>query len=137
MNQKVTKNTVYSTKYKYLQRYKDIIDKIGKTYGMSSEDIEGLIDHFFLTIKKFITDPRMPKIQITNFGTFRPAIGKINWHLKIGFHHYRRGNIDRNRMVDKVKQLWPIRRRLMRESKGESTWMEWRNLNKDKKNDKK
>lgn len=110
----------------YLRRYKDILEEIAEENDMKSEEIERIVDHFFITLKKLITDWRMPKIQITNFGTFKPSIGRIDFVIKTTFRYFKRGNIPRERLVSKIKQIWGVKQRLIKEDLGHLTWNEWK-----------
>lgn len=109
-----------------MKRFRPIIQKLSDDTDVPVKDIEEMIDVFFETMKRYITDPRMPSIKITNFGTFKPKLGKINWHIKRTITFIRSGVVkDWHR--PKIKHLWQIRRRLMDEKKGVLTWKSWRN----------
>lgn len=111
---------------RYLHRFRDIIETVAKRQNIDSKDLEEMIDHFFRTMKSFIVDPRMPSIKITNFGTFKPTIGKLNKHIRLSLT-----SIRESRKVEhckaKIKHLWQVRRRLVDERNGGITWKEWRN----------
>ena len=118
----------------YLQRYSEIIKIISESCGIPIKDVEEMIDYFFFTFNKFITDPRMPKIRISNLGTFKPTIGKINKNLWHGFKYYRLGLFSREKMVQRIQAVWEIRERLKKENRGIHTWKEWRDKYKTVKN---
>jgi len=117
--------------FTYLRRFSDIIDSLSAKYDISKEDIEDIIDHFFKTFNKLITDFRMPKIQITNFGTFKPTIGKVNWFLKNSFHRFKFGHIDKDKLRERIKRVWFIKQRIIKEKNGGSTWNNWKDLKKE------
>lgn len=121
----------------YLKRYSEIINTISETLGIPVKDVEEIIDYFFFTFKVFITDPRMPKIKISNLGTFKPTVGKIKKNLWHAFKYYRLGTFPRERMVMRVQAVWEIMKRLQKEAKGEHTWKEWRDKYKNKNESKK
>lgn len=111
----------------YLKRLNPIIKKLSAEYQVPEESIEFMFDEFLTDLKDMIQDPRMPKIQITNWGTYKPSIGKINWQIRRAFYDFRNGSITREALQKKVSMLWPVKQRLIKEQKGESTWIEWRN----------
>ena len=114
------------SKFNYLQRYRPMLKEISEEHEISEREVEHIVDHFFQTFRESIMDPRMPKIQITKFGTFRPTIGAINRHLRLSFYNFHHGRISRERMVERIKRVWPIKQRLLKEKNGEATWKEWR-----------
>lgn len=110
---------------KYLRRFKPIIQKIAGKYGMEEKDMEEMVDHFFRTMKSYITDPRMPSIKITNFGTFKPTVGKLNKQIGISERHIKLGRVI-EKSEAKIKHLTLIKERLDQEKAGMITWKEWR-----------
>ena len=110
----------------YLRRFEDEITELSNKHGVSKQDVSDMIDSFFADFKQSIIDPRMPTVKITNLGTFKPTIGKINWQIRNSFRHYRAGRVSRETMVSRIQYLWPIKQRLMKEKAGISTWKEWR-----------
>ena len=111
----------------FLIKHRDTIKELCEKHEIEQEVLEDIIDNFFADFKKFITDPRMPKIQITNFGTFKVSVGKINWFLKVSFFHFKIGNIDRENIIKRIKRVWPVKQRLIKEDNGKETWKEWKN----------
>lgn len=121
----------------YLLRYEDIIDKLSKKYQVPVEEVKDVIDYFFVTFKENITDPRMPTIKISNLGTFRPTIGRFKWHIRSIRSNYRRKRISREAAHSRLAYIWPVYRRLILEKCGHSTWKEWRDMYKHKKDESK
>ena len=111
----------------YLDRFKDTIKDLSAEFGIAEEDIREIIDHFFLTLKKFITDIRMPTIKISMWGTFKPTIGKINWGIDQTLYHMNLEHGDREVMFRKIRRIQRIKERLLQEKGGKSTWKLWRN----------
>lgn len=110
----------------YLKRVYDVVTQLSEEYDVTEEEVEIILDHFFRTQKELIADARMPKIQITNLGTFKPTIGILNWQLRKTLHLYREGTIERDVAVKRISHLWPIKQRLIKEKQGCETWREWR-----------
>lgn len=111
----------------YLRRFDKIIKNLSEKHGVDEDEIRGMIDHFFFTLKRFITDPRMPTIKITNFGTLKPSIGKLNWQIKNAVKQLRKNPDDPTRLHTKIRHLWAVKQRLIKEKNKEETWKEWRN----------
>lgn len=110
----------------YLRKLNSVIDDLSKEHELPREEIEDYLDHFFKTLKTFIEDERIPKIQITNFGTFRGSPGKINFVIRYWIKMYRRGNLDRQKLNEKISKIWKIKQRIISEKMGKETWKEWR-----------
>lgn len=119
----------------YLQKFDSIIKDISTDNDLSEEDCKELIDFFFQTFKSFLTDTRMPQIKISNLGTFKPSLGKIDWQIGNAEMHIRNDQQPLERFKSKVNYLSIIKERLIAEANGEETWKEWRNkkLKKDAK----
>lgn len=111
----------------YLRKIEPELKKIAKDHNLEKEQLEELVDEFFITLKGFMEDPRMPRIKLTNFGTFKPSLRKINHDIRRSMIRYRAGLLKREFLVDKIKRLWPIRNRLINEWNGVHTWDEWKN----------
>lgn len=110
----------------YLKRLDVELKKIQKDNEISYDDLEDIIDDFFSIMKEFIEDPRMPKVQITNFGTFKPSLGKINFDIRRGIYKYRAGHLEKQFLIERIQRLWPIRNRIILEKSGVRTWHEWK-----------
>src|SRR5688572_14192637 len=91
-----------------LARFNEVFKKLAEKHGVSETLVSDIIDHFFQTLIKFITDPRMPTIKIMHFGTFRPKIGKIEWQIRSIIKHYRKANITRERAKERLDYIYPI-----------------------------
>lgn len=111
----------------YLQKFEETLDEISKSYDIEKDELIKILDNFFLTLKSFITDSRMPTIKITNFGTFKPSVGKLDWQINIANYHIKNGTNNHTKLSKKIEYLTIIKNRLKSESEGEETWTEWRN----------
>lgn len=111
----------------YLRRIEPELKKIAKDHGLEKENLEEMIDDFFLIFKSYLEDPRMPKVQLTNFGTFKPSLGKINHDIRRTMKRFRAGLTSREVLCEKIERLWPIRNRLINEWNGVHTWSDWKN----------
>lgn len=100
-----------------MSKFKGDLNRLGVKHSITKEQQEEILESFFDDLKMFITDPRMPKIRIQNFGTFRPLRGQISRSLSksFWFRGIGQGNIDSLRK--RVSRLWAIRQRLLKEEK--------------------
>ena len=71
---------------KYLEPFKEVINELSKKHRIESKYIEIMVDDFFKNLRSWVSDPRMPTIKITHFGTFYPSLGQINRSLKKSFY---------------------------------------------------
>jgi hypothetical protein len=109
---------------KYLRQHRDVVDELGKEYEMDVGEIEEIIDQFFQIMKGFVIDPKMPSLKIGNLGTFKPTIGRLNWHIEATKRHM--SSEDDPKALSKIDHLSKVVRRLEREKNGDITWKEWR-----------
>lgn len=110
----------------YLQRLDSDLKEVAEKHEIDRGELEEIVDHFFMSIKGFIEDNRMPKIFLKNFGTFKPTTRKIDVVIRKLFKRYRAGAIEKKMLVDKIKDLWPIKQRIIDEQLGKNTWQEWK-----------
>lgn len=110
----------------YLRKLNSVVDDLSKNHNITKAEVEDLLDHFFKTLKTFVEDERIPKIQITNFGTFRASPAKINFVIKHWIAMYKRGNLDREVLNAKISKIWKVKQRVISEKLGKETWKEWR-----------
>ena len=111
----------------YLRRIEPELKQIAKDHNLEKEQLEELVDEFFIILKSYLEDPRMPRVKLTNFGTFKPSLGKINHDIRRSMLRYRAGLLKKELLIEKIKKLWPIRNRLINEWNGVHTWEEWKN----------
>lgn len=109
----------------YLQRFRKGLEGIANKHELNKDEIDEIIDHFFQTMKKFVTDPRMPTIKVTNLGTFKPSIGKLNWQIRAAIKQIRAGKPP-EKLKKKISRLWSVKQRLIKEKRGDCTWKKWR-----------
>lgn len=93
--------------------------------GLSEEHLEFVCDSSFEFINKCISNPTMPTIKISGFGTLKPTVGKINLGVKSAFRWMKSGNKTKDELRDVIRKLWPIRNRLINEYYGEFTATNW------------
>ena len=111
---------------KYLKKLRPILNKVGKKHGITIEEGEFIVDCFFRSFKKAITDPRVPRVMLPMFGTFQPKINYIYRSLRASFRFYRKGGLTTEYIVARVKRIWPVRNRLIEEQQSKETWKLWK-----------
>jgi len=99
-------------------------EKMSK-FDLSEEHFEFVCDSSFDFISECISNPTMPILKISGFGTLKPTIGKINLGLKSAFRWNKLGNKTTEELRNVVRRLWPVRNRLINEYYGEFTATNW------------
>lgn len=94
-----------------------IIRKVAVDLSVSEKTVEDAVSHMFSETRRHLASPEMPSVLLHRFGRFEVELGRINAILRNSFNMYRKGVIDRERMVEIVEKLWKIRRRLQIEQK--------------------
>jgi nucleoid DNA-binding protein len=111
----------------YLKRFSDIIRNLSKKHDIPEQELSLIVDRFFLLLRSWLTDLRMPTIKISNLGTFKPSLKKIDNHIRKSIQKIRDDHPKSDMYRKRVAVLWAVRRRLKDESNGAITWKEWRN----------
>ncbi len=112
----------------YLNQTKEQIKESAELVDITVESAEKIIDDFFLIIRDFLNDERMPTFYVPYLGKFSPTIGSIRRSLRITFKLYRSGAIPRHIAVYRIKKFWPIRCRLIKEKMGNPQHDNWKNI---------
>lgn len=99
----------------YLFKFKDKFKEVCEKHGFSEEEGSEIVDSFFWDLKESISDPRMPSIMLTNFGSFRPTLGKIRWKITNAIQQYREGRYTREITCNVIRRYWEVRNRLILE----------------------
>lgn len=111
----------------YLRLLKNEISELSKKHGFDENwFVENIIDDHFLTLKEFIEDPRMPIIKITNLGTFRPKLNRINWKIRMILKAVHEKRYSREEGLKKITKIWKVRNRLIAENNNINTWSKWK-----------
>lgn len=112
----------------YLNQTKDQIKESADLFGISLEEANDLVDDFFLVLRDFLNDERMPTFYVPYLGKFSPTIGSIRRSLRVTFKLYRSGAIPRHIAVYRIKKFWPIRNRLIKEKQGIPQHNNWKDI---------
>ena len=116
---------------KLIKKFEPELNRLGVKHNLTKSEIEFILTCFFDDLKSFITDVRMPKIKITNLGTFAPSIAQINRVLYKSFYWRALGRKSEDKLRILIKKVWKIRRRLQEEKKGRVTFAEWHGKSQD------
>lgn len=81
--------------------------------GIDYETAVDITDKFFVSMKRFLTDPRMPLINLKHFGKFGTNIGSSRAFLLRMIYSYKNNPTFENRSIaiDAILRFWPIRDR--------------------------
>lgn len=116
----------------FFKDFEAIINKLSVKHKIPPSRIKLILDHFFKQLKVYLTDKRIPKVVITNWGTFRPSSANIKRALSKKFYWYRLGSVEPESMRTFLRRVWPIYRRLMAERyRWGMTWPFWNKVDKD------
>jgi hypothetical protein len=110
----------------YLNQTKEQVKECSDLFNISLDEGNKIIDDFFLVLRDFLNDERMPTFYVPYLGKFSPTIGSIRRSLRITFKLYRSNVIPRHIAVYRVKKFWPIRNRLIKEKLGISHHEFWK-----------
>jgi hypothetical protein len=114
---------------KFLSKFEGDLNRLGVKYSLTRKDMEEILEFYFLDLKSFITDPRMPKVKIDNLGTFKPALFLINRTIS-KYYYWRRLGSDNSRKIRSIiNRLWRVRKRIHMEKNKVVTFKQWHKNN--------
>lgn len=102
---------------KLMNKFEGELNRLGVKHSITKKQQKEIIESFFDDLKMMITDPRMPKVRINNFGTFSPCRGQISRTLWKTFWWRNIGQGSLKEFRKRISWLWPIRQRLLKEEK--------------------
>lgn len=112
---------------KLLKVLDPIIVKNCRKHNITYEEGRLMVAAVLDSIEEYLKDPRLPNVKLPMFGEFKPSIGKIHMSLKASFRNYKRKGIStREYLVARVKRIWPIKQRILKEKEGIETWPTWK-----------
>jgi len=101
-------------KDKILER---VIRNVAVEHSVSEKTVEDVLEHMFSTTRKTLGQPEMPSVLLHNFGKFYIKPGRIDGIIRNIINKYREGKVSRERAVEVISKVWPLRQRLKIESK--------------------
>ena len=101
------------------------LNKLGVKYSLTRPEMEEMVTYFFRDLKLMITDPRMPKIVLQSFGTFKPVLAQIDRSLRKFFFWRKSGRDNKAALTTFIRKYWKIRRRLKAEKNKKVTFRDW------------
>lgn len=111
----------------WIDRFPQWIDKmLSKNPNLDKNDLEFIVQTFFKFVHQKMSNPTLPTIRIKGIGAFKPSLKKVNFSMRQSIKAYRRGIGFREKAIRRIEKFWPIRNRLMAESKGEYTYRDWK-----------
>ena len=109
----------------YLKQTEKELEMYGKIVGITLEQAQRIIQIFFLTLREFLSDERMPTIMLPGFGKIRPTLGAISKTFRLSLRYYKEKKIPKQILDWRLKRLWPVRLRLIYEKSGKNTYKHW------------
>lgn len=82
-------------------------------FGIDEETAADVCDKFFISMKRFFSDPRMPTINLRHFGKFGTSLGSSRAYMLRMIYAYKNNPTFESRSiaVDAILRLWPTRDR--------------------------
>lgn len=115
----------------WIDRFPNWTDAVLKKHpNLSKADLENLVQIVFKFIHEKMSNPTYPIIRIKGFGAFQPSLKKLNFSMRMSIYMYRKGKAYRETVVNKIKRLWPIRKRIIAENNGAYTYRNWKQYHK-------
>jgi nucleoid DNA-binding protein len=92
---------------------KEQIAELASKLELSSIDILDVEEHFFKSLKNYMSMSVIPIIRIRNFGTFKPHYNKIKHSILACIKNIRAGeHVEINK--EKIRNLWIARNTLIK-----------------------
>jgi hypothetical protein len=102
------KNTIY------LVSLKKELQEAAEHVGITAEEGADILDNFFITLRKYLSDPRLPLIKLGDFGYFQTKYTTINGVLSklIKTHKSQPTKNNYAIFLENFIKFWKIRRRI-------------------------
>lgn len=97
------------------RKLRGIINKVANRNQVAPDLLEDAFDFTIKATKRKLEDPRMPKVLWHNFGSFKVKRGRIEYKIKYYINKYRKGIANLEDTQRKVKELWEVRKRIVKE----------------------
>lgn len=94
-----------------------ISNSVSKKHRVDKELVRIAFTSVFKSIKINLQREDMPKVIVPNFGTFRVKRARLDCKIKNYIKRYRENKTSYEDVCDKIRKLWPVRRRLQLEEK--------------------
>jgi hypothetical protein len=91
----------------------EIFEKLKEDYGLTDAQIKNIVAHQFRQLRKIVIRAEYPSIFLKNLGTFETFPSIINVNIKYWIHAYRKGEISKAQVQNKVGKLWKLRNVIM------------------------
>lgn len=114
----------------YIVYLKKEIEIAAKEAGVDYATACDILDNFFLSLRVFLADPRLPTIRIGRFGYFQTTLGGIRKYIMSAINSYRREPTLERRSIlfDKLSKVWKVRNRILNARKKLSDGVDWNKL---------
>ncbi len=109
----------------YLKQTEKELETAGKIVGLTLEQSQRTIQIFFLIMRDFLSDERMPIIIFPGFGKLRATLGSLRRVINLSIRLFKSGKIPKQILSWRLKRFWPVRLRLIYENSGQKTPKDW------------
>lgn len=118
------KNTIY------LISLKKELQEAAEHVGITQEEGVEILDGFFTSLRKFLSDPRLPLIKLGDFGLFQTKYTTINGLLKKLIKTHKAQPTKNNYAVflENFLKFWKIRRRIFLARLKKTDGINWEKL---------
>lgn len=98
----------------YLLSLKNEVQEAAEYAGIDFKEAVEILDCFFISLRKFLSDPRLPKIKIGDFGHFQTKYTTINALIKrtISLHKSKPSEGSYAIFLEAFIRMWKIRKRI-------------------------
>lgn len=119
------KNTIY------LVAVKKELEQACAHVGIDVKDGTDILDSFFITLRKFLSDPRLPIIKLGVFGTFQTKYTTIIKIINRAIRSYKINptNNSYSIFLEVFIKLWLIRKRIFLARLRKSDDINWEKIN--------
>ncbi len=118
------KNTIY------LVAVKKELEQACAHVGIDVKDGTDILDSFFITLRKFLSDPRLPIIKLGVFGTFQTKYTTIIKIINRAIRSYKINPTQESYSIflEVFIKLWLIRRRIFLARLRKSDGIDWEKI---------
>jgi hypothetical protein len=100
----------------FLLAMPNLSSEMAEEFGYTKEQVEDMLDQHFASVKRYLTDWRMPKVYLPIIGTLSPTPGALRRSIHNHIRNYRNGYISREKLQGHLDRLWPVYKRIQAET---------------------
>lgn len=97
-----------------LKSISDLYNEVARIHGVTPELVNEIEKHNFRYVYHKIRKQEAVEILFHNFGTFYTNLKFVNKRIRNIMTSYRKGNLERERLVEELTVLWKERQKLIK-----------------------